>query len=271
MSKLDAIWRYMVQPGGDFEGLLSGARFVYSYYDTPRRGFAPGGIRDYEVPVGNTGILPGQGTGAAGVAGAVLPSILGAADSVGGILGGGSGGAAYVPTDSDQGDAAVFHEDEPQPDPESIYANLPPLNPEWQDVDVFGDAESDVEETAPPAFIPINAGVGEPDPWEPVAAQPTEDEDEDMAGFWDFVNPIIDVAQGQTPGGQNFVGGPYAQAPGLVNAPVQINPRTGRPVCKRRRRRRLLTESDFNDLMRIATLPNKQNVTVALAKAVGRR
>jgi len=49
-----------------------------------------------------------------------------------------------------------------------------------------------------------------------------------------------------------------------------IDPRTGKR-CYRRRRRRLLTEGDFNDLMRIATLPNKQNVTVALAKAIGRR
>ncbi len=47
--------------------------------------------------------------------------------------------------------------------------------------------------------------------------------------------------------------------------------RHGHLVHRRRRRRRLLTESDFNDLMRIATLPNKQNVTVALAKAIGRR
>lgn len=45
----------------------------------------------------------------------------------------------------------------------------------------------------------------------------------------------------------------------------------GHLVHRRRRRRRLLTESDFNDLMRIATLPQKQNVTVALAKAIGRR
>ncbi len=45
----------------------------------------------------------------------------------------------------------------------------------------------------------------------------------------------------------------------------------GHLVHRRRRRRRLLTESDFNDLMRIATLPNKQNVSVALAKAIGRR
>ncbi len=46
----------------------------------------------------------------------------------------------------------------------------------------------------------------------------------------------------------------------------------GRLLCKpRRRRRRLLTESDFNDLMRIATLPNKDTVKIALAKAIGRR
>ncbi len=51
---------------------------------------------------------------------------------------------------------------------------------------------------------------------------------------------------------------------------VLIDPRTGRPVCKRRRRRRLLTDGDFNDLMRISTLPNKDIVKIALAKAVGR-
>lgn len=38
----------------------------------------------------------------------------------------------------------------------------------------------------------------------------------------------------------------------------------------RRRRRRLLTNSDFNDLMRIATLPNKDTVKIALSKAIGR-
>lgn len=53
-------------------------------------------------------------------------------------------------------------------------------------------------------------------------------------------------------------------------APARINPRTGRPVCARRRRRRLLTDGDFNDLMRISTLPNKDIVKIALAKAVGR-
>lgn len=52
--------------------------------------------------------------------------------------------------------------------------------------------------------------------------------------------------------------------------PALIDPRTGKR-CYKRRRKRLLTEGDFNDLMRIATLPNTKNVSVALAKAVGRR
>ncbi len=64
--------------------------------------------------------------------------------------------------------------------------------------------------------------------------------------------------------------------PGVTGLPslgqqVRLDPATGRLVkCKRRRRRRLLTDSDFNDLMRISTLPNKDIVKIALAKAVGR-
>lgn len=62
--------------------------------------------------------------------------------------------------------------------------------------------------------------------------------------------------------------------PGRSPVPaVTVDPRTGQLVrCapRRRRRRRLLTESDFNDLMRISTLPNKDNVKIALAKAIGR-
>jgi hypothetical protein len=61
-------------------------------------------------------------------------------------------------------------------------------------------------------------------------------------------------------------------APAVARAAngTRIDPRTGRPVCRRRRRRRLLTDGDFNDLMRISTLPNKDIVKIALAKAVGR-
>ncbi len=49
-----------------------------------------------------------------------------------------------------------------------------------------------------------------------------------------------------------------------------IDPRTGKR-CYKRRRRVMLTEGDFNTLLRIATLPNNANVRTALAKAIGRR
>lgn len=70
-----------------------------------------------------------------------------------------------------------------------------------------------------------------------------------------------------------YAQGVLQRAPGAVMpATVTVDTRTGKvTACKRRRRRRLLTEGDFNDLMRIATLPNKDTVKVALAKAVGRR
>lgn len=69
---------------------------------------------------------------------------------------------------------------------------------------------------------------------------------------------------------------PVGALPGPVSragpaGQVKIDPRTGKLVkCRRRRRRRLLTDGDFNDLMRISTLPNKDIVKIALAKAVGR-
>lgn len=65
--------------------------------------------------------------------------------------------------------------------------------------------------------------------------------------------------------------GPVSRAgPGGQTGAVKIDPRTGKVICRRRRRRRLLTDGDFNDLMRISTLPNKDIVKIALAKAVGR-
>ncbi len=124
---------------------------------------------------------------------------------------------------------------------------------------------------SPPVLIPLGA---DDDPYEPERSEP-------VASFWDTVSNVVDYVQGQPIGG----GVPQTFAPTLappVSVPLNIPPTSGVPagyyrsasgaLCKkRRRRRRLLTESDFNDLMRIATLPNKQNVTVALAKAVGRR
>ncbi len=76
-----------------------------------------------------------------------------------------------------------------------------------------------------------------------------------------FNNPIPPV---------NPLVAPVVAHAGVTGNGVRIDPRTGRPICKRRRRRRLLTDGDFNDLMRISTLPNKDIVKIALAKAVGR-
>lgn len=114
-------------------------------------------------------------------------------------------------------------------------------------------------------------------PQEPVQApEPFFETEEDMAVDWGGVI-------------QQVVGGTFdplglgAQArsmfAGVPGTPAQATPRTvtvdtvtGRvSTCRRRRRRRLLTEGDFNDLMRIATLPNKDTVKIALAKAIGRR
>ncbi len=53
---------------------------------------------------------------------------------------------------------------------------------------------------------------------------------------------------------------------------VTVDTVTGKvSACKRRRRRKMLTEGDFNTLLRVANLPNNQNVRIALAKAIGRR
>ena len=95
-----------------------------------------------------------------------------------------------------------------------------------------------------------------------------------MPSFWDIASGVVDVIQGQPVGNVPTTFAPPTSLPPPVSTPTSgqyyVNSR-GQLCKKRRRRRRLLTESDFNDLMRIATLPNKQNVTVALAKAVGRR
>jgi len=64
---------------------------------------------------------------------------------------------------------------------------------------------------------------------------------------------------------------PQYPVPGQLPAKVTVDTRTGKVTpCKRRRRRKLLTESDFNVLLRVATLPNKENVRIVLGKAIGR-
>lgn len=107
----------------------------------------------------------------------------------------------------------------------------------------------------------------------------------DPPGGWDGGEVAIDWGAIITTGVEQYFApdvpsGFYAPPSGVpagvpatgTPAKVTVDTRTGKvTTCKRRRRRRLLTEGDFNDLMRIATLPNKDTVKVALAKAVGRR
>jgi len=82
-----------------------------------------------------------------------------------------------------------------------------------------------------------------------------------------FVAPVIAPPGAPPPGAGSMAG----SCPPRKTRTLTIDCATGKEVKRtRRRRRRILTNSDFNDLMRIATLPNKQNVSVALAKAIGR-
>lgn len=103
-----------------------------------------------------------------------------------------------------------------------------------------------------------------------------------MAGFWDYVSTGIDLIQGQIPGtpgyggggGAGFGGGGgnYPVDPGPMTPPqkVTVDTRTGKITpCRRRRRRRLLTASDINDLAALkAIVGGGQAMNLAVAKAV---
>lgn len=97
--------------------------------------------------------------------------------------------------------------------------------------------------------------------------------------MWDWLQGATTIGQlGETVGwwggDSGLVAPQQATAPGgaaAMPARVTVDTRTGKITkCKRRRRRKLLTESDFNVLLRVATLPNKENVRIVLGKAIGR-
>jgi len=107
-------------------------------------------------------------------------------------------------------------------------------------------------------------------------------EEEEPVFDW-LATGITDIAQvGQNVGWWGGSTAPAAPAPAgypsmapggaaAMPAKVTVDTRTGKvTTCKRRRRRKLLTESDFNVLLRVATLPNKENVRIVLGKAIGR-
>jgi len=78
-----------------------------------------------------------------------------------------------------------------------------------------------------------------------------------------FVGPTVAIPSA----GGGFSG----SCPPRKTRTLTIDCATGKEIKRtRRRRRRIMTDGDFNDLMRIATLPNKDTVKIALAKAIGR-
>lgn len=156
----------------------------------------------------------------------------------------------------------------------------------WLEGSIFAPGEiwgppADEYERAP-AESPVLADYeiidpeGELDVFVAEPVQQSDTTEEEMAFEWtDVFAPIARGIAGSIFGDEPNVGNQFAGGGVAVPPPprqVTVDTVTGEvKPCRRRRRRRLLTEGDFNDLMRIATLPSKQNVTVALAKAVGRR
>ncbi len=159
-----------------------------------------------------------------------------------------------------------------------VYVDQFPPGSIFAPGEVWGDRpEEDWVEVASRYEFPEAPVVVSPQDLEPIL-----EKESDVAVDWGGIlgGAAQDILTGwgvgpQLPPGYTPAGGSMAFAPGgqgRVPTTVTVNTATGKVTpCRRRRRRRLLTEGDFNDLMRIATLPNKQNVAVALAKAVGRR
>jgi len=168
--------------------------------------------------------------------------------------------------------------------------------------DYAGMGYPTIPSSAPEFIPPIVAEV--PRPQGPVvvpsdAKEEVPGDEETVAVDWGTIfSGAVDIWQGQQVGGAPSVYTAPAQfagtslpstvgTPGVTGTcgcnkspcvcgvdscgrPALIDPRTGKR-CYRRRRRVMLTEGDFNTLLRISTLPNTKNVSVALAKAIGRR
>ncbi len=141
------------------------------------------------------------------------------------------------------------------------------------------------QQTNQPEFLP-----GWPEEWK---KQPGDEpgwiEDqweypqEEPVAFWDGVSAVVDIFQGQTPGG-NVMATPLAMAQptGGLSGPsgtlqtmgskVTVDTATGKVTpCRRRRRRRLLTPTDLNDLAALKTIVGGgQSMNFAVMKAVRR-
>ena len=206
----------------------------------------PWGWDPFFLPVAHQGILGGRTGGLFGT-GVSIP-----------VLGqvGASGRRPSEPTERQESDRTTA------PPEGSIYEDWDTEPTDWDQV--YAD------------FVDLNRGeITTPDPYEPDRQQPISI-GVDMPDIWDIGRGLIDIFDDDAIPGtvqpHTFAPGVPASAGGTMPQTVTVNTRTGAvtPGCKRRRRRRLLTESDFNDLMRISTLPNKENVRISLAKAIGR-
>ncbi len=245
-------WFSFAESSGQIAETIAAAFQAFGPTAPPQAfGIAPGediGIRDYTLPTLGTR-MPGSGQAT------VSYQPIFAGPGLHNVVSIGTGPGAFE-------EGGVFA----GPSPEWTYEGEP-----WDPYDTPEMPKFDDVERREPILIPLDASGGEE----------LEPEDESMPSFWDYASGVVDVLQGQQVGGA----APVSLLPPAVNVPTGVGPgglsatppagyyvnSRGFLCRKRRRRRRLLTESDFNDLMRIATLPNKQNVAVALAKAVGRR
>lgn len=164
--------------------------------------------------------------------------------------------------------------------------------------------EETVFEEGPPEFPPSAPGFPTPDiDWERVydeyvVLNPADEVAIDWGDI--FGTAIGGIAQGlgasfgPSPQAQQLVAGPAAAAgPAATTAYIPAggvvatgggccpSPGNGQPrymrycvatgtysTIKRKRRKDLLTNGDFNNLMRIASLPNKETVKIALAAAI---
>lgn len=140
-----------------------------------------------------------------------------------------------------------------------------------------------------PVFLPDwpeewKKGPDDPPGWDPDQWEyPPTDEVEEVAIDWgSVVSGAVDIAQGQLIGGglpnvsgyaaPSTVGGGSFSYPGGAPGKVTVDTATGKITpCRRRRRRRLLTPTDLNDLAALKTIVGGgQAINFAVMKAVRR-
>ncbi len=165
------------------------------------------------------------------------------------------------------------------PMPETVVS--PAVQPDVEFIDPDFNPTGTVYENAPGGIYEVER---EPTDWDEYYRRYEElnydaYEAEGDRAMWDWLQGATTLGQlgtevGWWGGDSGLVAPAPALAPGgaqTMPARVTVDTRTGKiTTCKRRRRRKLLTESDFNVLLRVATLPNKENVRIVLGKAIGR-